>query len=104
VAPAVHLIQAYDEYTVGFSESKYVLDAAGSARWAGGDRPLFNLVLVVDSQVAGQWKRTINRGAVHIEVAVYRPLDEPQLAALEAEVRRHADFLGLTGSLDCHGL
>jgi len=73
-------------------------------RWAGGDRPAFNLVLVIDSQVAGQWKRTISRGAVKIEAAVYRPLDEHQMAALKAEVRHHAGFLGLTGSLHCHGL
>jgi hypothetical protein len=101
--PAVLLIQGYDEYTVGFSESKYVLDTAG-ARLRLGDRPIFNLVVLLDSQIAGCWKRTVTKEAVLIEAALYRPFDTSQLEALESAAQEHADFLGLRCHLEHHPL
>jgi hypothetical protein len=101
--PAVQLVQGYDEYTVGFSESKYVLDTAG-ARLHFGDRPIFNLVVLLDSQMAGCWKRSISKDTVLIEVAMYRPFDKPQLEALYVAAQQHADFLGLRCTLEHHAL
>ena len=98
--PTVRLLQAYDEYTVGFSESKYVLDASGLARARAGPRPLFNLVIVLDTQVVGQWRRTVDQRTVRIDAVVYRALDADQLAALDGAVQQHAEFLGRTGVLD----
>jgi Winged helix DNA-binding domain len=97
--PAVQLLQAYDEYVVGYSESKYLLDVSGDARRTAGDRPVFNHVVIAGTQVAGHWKRTLNRDSVAIEVALYAPfhdrLDEAWHLALRAEAARHAAFLGL---------
>jgi len=96
-SPTVHLLQGYDEYIVGYSESKYVLDVAGAARWTAQDRPAFNLVVVLDSQVVGFWKRTMTKDSVVIHAALNRPFDAAQLRALDAAASRHADFLGLPG-------
>jgi hypothetical protein len=101
--PSVQLLQGYDEYMVGFSESKHVLDAAG-ARARLGDRPIFNLVVLLDSQIAGCWKRGVSKDTVQIEVALYRPFDEQQLEALRLAAQRHADFLGLRCRLEHHTL
>ncbi len=95
-SPTVHLLQAYDEYFVGYTESKYVLDASGTARASVGDRSIFNHVLILDSQVAGCWKRTLTRDTVSIEAKLYRPLSSAQHEALHAAASAHAAFLGLT--------
>ncbi|MBA2311526.1 MAG: winged helix DNA-binding domain-containing protein [Actinobacteria bacterium] len=51
--PTVHLLQGYDEYIVGYSESKYVLDVSGEARARSGSGTVFNGVVFLDGQVAG---------------------------------------------------
>jgi len=92
--PMVQLLQAYDEYIVGYSESKYVLDLSGHARWMARARPVFNGVVLLDSQVAGYWRRTPRRGAILIETALHSPFDEAQARALHAAAEDYGAFLG----------
>lgn len=92
--PTVHLLQGYDEYIVGYTESKYVLDASGAARSLTRNGALFNHVVILDGQVAGQWKRTLKSGSALIEVALYRPFDDNQTRALQVAADRHGAFLG----------
>ncbi|MGH2350631.1 MAG: winged helix DNA-binding domain-containing protein [Chloroflexota bacterium] len=54
-SPTVHLLQGYDEYIVGYSESKYVLDVSGATRSQPQDKAVFNHVVILDGQVAGHW-------------------------------------------------
>jgi hypothetical protein len=94
-SPTVHLVQGYDEYIVGYSETKYLLDVAGAARWTVQDRPTFNLVILLDSQVVGFWKRTITKDSVVIHAELNRPLAAAQLQALDAAASWQAQFLGV---------
>jgi Winged helix DNA-binding domain len=98
-APAVHLLQAYDEYLVGYSESKYLLDLSGTARSAPQDRQAANGVAILDSQVAGRWRRTLKKDSVAFEVALHAALDDPQARALRAAADRQAAFLGRTATV-----
>ncbi|HKE98096.1 MAG TPA: winged helix DNA-binding domain-containing protein [Actinomycetes bacterium] len=98
-AGAVHLLQGFDEYVVGYQESRYVLDLSGSARAISGERPVFNHVVVLDGQVAGHWRRTLKSGGVAIEAALYRPPDGDRRRALQAAADRHGAFLGLPATL-----
>jgi hypothetical protein len=95
----VHLLQGYDEYIVGFSESRYLLNLAGAARSLAPDTLLTNGVLLLDGQLAGHWKRTVSRGEVVIEASLYAPLDDAQSRALGAEADRHGAFLDATASV-----
>ncbi|GHJ46885.1 hypothetical protein Cs7R123_42270 [Catellatospora sp. TT07R-123] len=92
--PVVHLLQGYDEYLVGYSESKFLLDLArrGGSRL---DRPAANGVLLVDGQFTGHWRRTVSRQGVLFDLEVYETLTPPQEAALSATADRHGRFLGL---------
>jgi hypothetical protein len=99
VLPRVHLLQGYDEYIVGYSESKYLLDASGSARAPMTKRLSFTGAVVLDTQVVGHWRRTIRKNEVEVEVALYRTPSAAQTQALEAEVERHGTFLGLPAKL-----
>jgi Winged helix DNA-binding domain len=96
-SPTVHLLQGYDEYVVGYSQSKPLLNLAG--RTLVRDRPVFNGVAILDGQVAGHWKRTITRAAVAFEVALYEPFDDAQAKALQAAADRQGEFLGLPATV-----
>ena len=94
--PAVRLVQAYDEYVVGYSETKYLLDRAGLARGRPGGAAVFNQHLLVDGQVTGCWRRATTARAVTVEVTPDRPLTPAEHAGLEVEAQACAGFLGRT--------
>ncbi|MEV0460937.1 winged helix DNA-binding domain-containing protein [Catellatospora methionotrophica] len=97
--PVAHLLQGYDEYLVGYTESKHLLDLGGVGDGQRWDRPVFNGVLIIDSQVAGHWKRTVGRTGVAIEILVYAPLDPGRSAAVQAAADHHGRFLGLPATV-----
>jgi hypothetical protein len=96
-SPTVHLLQGYDEYIVGYSESKSVLNLSG--RTLPQARPVFNGVAILDGQVAGHWKRTQRRDSVAFEVALYEPFDDAQARALQAAADRQGEFLGVPATV-----
>ncbi|MFI9561007.1 winged helix DNA-binding domain-containing protein [Nonomuraea endophytica] len=94
-SPSVRLLQAYDEYIVGYRQSKHLLDLGGLTA-AAPDRPaLPNGVILVDTQVAGRWKRTVRADAVKLEAVLYRPFGAAESAALQAAADELGMFLGV---------
>jgi len=94
--PTVHLLQTYDEYLMGYSESRPVLDVSRVTELPRQGTAAFNHVIVLDSQLAGHWKRTLKKTSLMIEAALYRPFDDAQTEALQTAADRHGDFIGVT--------
>ena len=93
-APALRLLQGYDEYIVAYTESKPVLAAAGLPRLPPGPA-MFLHAIVRDGQVVGHWRRvpsSAKAGAV-IEGILLKPLDRDARRALQEEVERYGRFL-----------
>jgi hypothetical protein len=99
-APQVRLVQAYDEYIVGYTQTKYVLDLSGSTKTRPVDVTVRNHVLLIDGQVAGHWRRTLTRRSVTIEVTLDRSLNPVEHRELEREAAAHGLFLGLEATLE----
>ena len=102
-APAarVHLLQGYDEYVVGYSESKRLLDPDGTARDVARASNRMGQVVLVDGEAAGVWKRTVRRDDVLVEVDLYRPIDAAALLGLRAAADGFGAFLGKRAELTC---
>ena len=98
-SPTVHLIQAYDEYVMGYLETKRVLDIDGATAWDPTQRAIYNGVVLLDGQVAGHWKRTVDAAAVRIDAQLRVPFRPDQLRALGAAADRHGAFLGLPATV-----
>jgi hypothetical protein len=91
---SVHLLPAFDEYTVAYKERGAILDAAYAKRVnAGGG--ILNAVVVIDGIVAGTWKRFL-RGAHRVEIALdlFRTTDAREKRAIARAASRYAKFLG----------
>lgn len=90
-----HLLQAWDELVVGYSESRYFGDArATAARAAWGDSRLPNGVVLMNGGVAGHWRRTIDRDSIRVEVIVYERPKRSDARALEAAADELGRFFG----------
>jgi winged helix DNA-binding protein len=96
--PTAHLLQGYDEYVMGYAETRYLVDPAGVARPIA-DRAPYALTVLLGTEVAGYWKRTVGRGSVAVEVAGYTPFTRAQERAVRAAADRYGRFLGLPVSL-----
>jgi len=96
VAPTAHLLQAYDEYVVAYSNTKFAYNVGGLV--ADPDRyrqnTLFHPVLV-DSQLIGFWRRVPQGRRLLLELDLMTEPTPAQGAALDAELARHEAFTGV---------
>ncbi|HEU4883441.1 MAG TPA: winged helix DNA-binding domain-containing protein [Longimicrobium sp.] len=97
-SPRVHLLQGLDEYFVGYGESRGFCDESG-VRPSLVDRAIYNGALLLDSQLAGHWKRTVTKRAVTFQVALRTDFDDAQMQALHAAADRHGEFLGMPAAV-----
>jgi DNA glycosylase AlkZ-like len=98
-APRAQLLQTYDEYVVGYSESRRLLDESGALRALMRDDSMFASLAVLDGTAVGRWRRTLRRDSVRIELRHHVALDEPGERALREAAARHGEFLGLPADL-----
>jgi hypothetical protein len=94
-ARRAHLLQMFDEYVVGYSQTRRALDRANIS---GGLFSTINVrsgAIVLDTQLTGTWRRSVDRDAIVIEARLHRALDDARMQALLAEADRYAAFLDL---------
>ena len=96
---APYLLPTYDEFLVGYA----AFDATrrgGEQRGQGARAPLtFDAPLVIGGQVAGNWRRSFQRGTVVFERAPFAPLTAAEDAAVTTAAERYGQFLGMPVAL-----
>jgi hypothetical protein len=61
--PAVHLLAGFDEYLLGYTDRKAVIDTAHAGKLMTPNG-LFRPALLVDGRVAGTWQAEMKKGAL----------------------------------------
>lgn len=93
----VRLLQAYDEYTVAFTQSKPAFQLAvgpGNVQ----QRPGYPHTVLDGTQLAGHWRARRTAERLAVAVRLYRPPTRRMAAALDREAARQAAFAGLAGA------
>jgi Winged helix DNA-binding domain len=95
-SPVAHLLQAFDEYVVAYSDTKFVFNLAGTAPAPGRytDNMMISPVMI-DGQVGGFWRRVPKGKAIALELDLIAPTTAAQREALDAELRRHDEYAGV---------
>jgi hypothetical protein len=88
-SPTVHLVQAFDEYVVAFTESK----PAAPPIPPGTSAP--KGVVLLDGQVVGNWRRMTTKDTLVLEAVLRRAFTPAESEALDAAAARQAAFLDL---------
>lgn len=94
--PRVDLIQCYDEYVMGYSQSRHYL--GGTAPYFPEDNGPMHVVLL-DGQLAGWWRHGFAGGVCELDVRMNRTATPEEQLALEAEVDRYGRFLDMDTKL-----
>lgn len=90
--PTAHLMQAYDEYIIAYTESRDVLlpeRGGGSAT-----PPPFMHALLIDGRLAGHWRRSAHPERLVVEIQTYYKPSAREWRAVQAAVERYRVFSG----------
>lgn len=93
VSATVHMLPAFDEYTVAYKDRSAVLDPS-YAKQVNSGNGIFAPIIVVDGRVAGIWKRTIKKDVVVITPSPFAKLNRAETRAFTAAATRYGKFLG----------
>lgn len=98
VSPTAYLLPIYDEYISGYKDRSAIGNAEVGARLTAMGNDL-SYIIVVDGQIVGSWKRTLQRDAVVIKTDLFRRLTKAENRAVSLAAQRYGDFLELPVAL-----
>jgi hypothetical protein len=91
----VYLLPGFDEYLMGYTNRTPAIDTTRFKQIAGTGNGILNATVVINSQVAGTWKRTLQKNKVTIETAPFDSFNKTQQSAIATAARRYGKFLGI---------
>lgn len=94
-SPTVYLLPNYDEYGIGYTNHDAIFDRSQHSPTGPKAHLIFNHTVVLDGQVVGSWKRTIQKKVAVITVNVFMPLTKLQKQALDAAAKKYGSFFKL---------
>ncbi len=93
----LHLLPAFDEYTVAYKNRESIIHPGYRRRGVVGFG-INSPAIVVDGKVTGTWGRRISRTGVTVEPRKGTPLSKSDQQLFVGEAQRYSAFLDLTGS------
>jgi hypothetical protein len=97
--PRVFLLPNYDEYFIGFKDRRAIGKFARQANIGADDPALIAHIIILDGQIVGGWRRTLNKGEVLVETSLITKLDKTERQLIADAADRFGRFLELPVSL-----
>jgi hypothetical protein len=89
----VHLLPAFDEFIISYKDRQAALPFENFNK-AVSDNGIFRPIVVVNGQVTGIWKRTINKDKIIVETKLFESPDRTTLRLIETAAEQYGSFLG----------
>jgi hypothetical protein len=97
--PGLHLLPAFDEYTVAYRDRSAVLGPVTKGEIVSTNG-IFNPIIVIDGQVVGTWKRRLEKESVVVMPNPFRELTKAERKSLATAADRYGTFLGLAAEVE----
>ncbi|MCL4296624.1 MAG: winged helix DNA-binding domain-containing protein [Anaerolineae bacterium] len=91
-SPTVHLLPAFDEYTVAYKDRRAILDPAYPPQ---AKIDILNPAIAVNGKIVGTWKRTIKKDTVVLTLSPFTALTEAEDQAIAGAAQQYSAFLEL---------
>lgn len=95
VVNAAHLLPNYDEFFIGLKDRSAMAELVTTpviGVWGGAS---FTNVVAVEGQLVGGWSRALSASGAVLQVQLGVKLNSSQVVAIEKQVKRYAEFLGV---------
>ena len=96
---ATFLLPNSDEYFIGFKDRSAIGHRLRSTDLVTGGDALTANVIIIDGQLVGGWRRTIEKDAVIVTLNLLVPLTKAEQRALRSAVQSYGNFLGLRAEI-----
>lgn len=93
-SPTAHFLPNYDEYFIGFKDRSAIAEIAKKVGVKSDDPSLIAYIVVLDGQIIGGWKRTIEKDAVLVELKLFVKLTRAESQAAQHALERYSRYLG----------
>jgi hypothetical protein len=94
-ATSVYLLPAYDEFILSYTDrSASIPTELEQHMKAISDRGVFRPIIVINGQVHGIWKRTINKDTMLVEIQPFSKVNPFTMDLIEQAASRFGYFLG----------
>jgi winged helix DNA-binding protein len=94
-SPTAHLLPNYDEYFIGFKDRSAIGRRLKSSEIVTGGDAVTAHVVVVDGQLVGGWKRTLEKTKVVVQLNLLAHLTAAEERAVASAAEAYGRFLGL---------
>jgi len=100
-----HLLPPFDEFIVSYTWRSAAIPAELETHMKEiSDRGVFRPIIVVNGQVAGIWKRTIQKDKVIIELQPFKPLHHSLQKLVITAARQYGSFLDKAININPQGI
>jgi hypothetical protein len=87
----VHLLPAWDEFTVAYKDRSLVLDPEFHHESGSG---IFNQNILISGKIKGGWRRELKSNSVLVETRYYGSPANSEVKGVAAAARRYAKYVG----------
>ncbi|MCS5732328.1 winged helix DNA-binding domain-containing protein [Herbiconiux daphne] len=101
--PDVYALPGFDEYLLGYQSRSPAVAPEFADRVVPGNNGIFLPMIVSRAEIVGTWKRSVTTTKATVTVEPFTTLTAAEHAALEREVHRYGDFLGMAATLTAAG-
>jgi hypothetical protein len=98
-SPRIDLVQIYDEYVMGYSESRDLIQLPGTSTNLFQGRVIFPHAILLDGLLVGRWRTVMSARSGVVETQLSRPLDPAEEQALGDAVQRYGAFVEMPVTL-----
>jgi hypothetical protein len=88
------LLPAFDEFLIGYNDRSAAIDD-GIERKLIHENGIFRPVIVIDGQVSGLWRRTMNEDGLTVETRLFRVHTKKERIEIHRAAERFCEFLGV---------
>ncbi len=96
---AILLLPNFDEYIIGYTDRTAIFDESFASGLDARHNPLFQNTILIDGQIMGTWKRTIQKSNAIVVAKPFIKLSNPKQELLEKAVLRYSKFLEVPSEL-----
>jgi hypothetical protein len=91
---SVHLLPAFDEFLISYRDRSAALELAHN-RKAISNNGIFYPVIIINGQVVGTWKRTIQKNKVKIVPGLFMDVNNKAGIQIKKEIKNYSGFLNM---------
>jgi hypothetical protein len=96
---SVYLLPGFDEYLLGYTDRRAVLDPQHALLTHPGSNGMFFPTFLIGGRVAGVWKRTLKKKAVALVFSSFVAATSAQKDAIAQAAARYGQFLKLSATI-----